>query len=255
MFSKMPVWARWFIISVLVILVLHCAASIDPGLYLLVSPVLMLGEAFLFRSRLMNCQNEKALETTRLREEIDQLRTDRIAELERKHLCSWLGKRKEHIWEINTPEVEMETKFVFPLLRSMGYRDTDMSMRVTVSMQKGRAELRGEADWVVYDDEGNALVVLEAKAPRVALDGSAVEQARSYAIQLEAPVYVVTNGEEIQVFQRGAIRDRCVFTCATRNLEDEWQSIEALASKTKVVAFREELLGEGPLDAQDAAQT
>jgi hypothetical protein len=217
------------------------AVAIGFSLGVLVS----LGGLFWYRSVLLKRHQADIAELEHVhQQEVTELTEARMKELEKIHLETWLQRLQEPAWRADAPEVEMEAKFVFPLLRHLGYSDEHLSMRVPVAMQKGSSETRGEADWVAWKNHNEAIVVVEAKAPRVPLKQSVIRQARSYAIRLEAPVYIVTNGEEIRVFQRGVIKDHCVLMCITENLHAEWESLEAVASRTSVLALRERLLKE-----------
>jgi len=48
-------------------------------------------------------------------------------------------------------EIEVEVKFIHPLLRFLGYDSNDFQIRVPVTVQVGRQKTRGEADWVIWD--------------------------------------------------------------------------------------------------------
>jgi hypothetical protein len=174
---------------------------------------------------------------------LDTLTVAKIGELERLQLKSWLKAMRKPPWKDKIPEVEVEAKFVFPLLRYLGYEDNDMTMRVPIPMQEGSSKVTGEADWVIWDRDGNALIIVEAKAPSVLLSEAVAKQARSYAFRLGAPIYITTNGKEIQIFHRGIIEDRCVLSCTTSQLSKNWEAIQEAASKSNVIALRNKLTG------------
>lgn len=52
------------------------------------------------------------------------------------------------------------------------------------------------ADAIVYDRQGDPLLLLECKAPRVSLGQDAFDQCARYNLVLGAPYLVVTNGQE-----------------------------------------------------------
>jgi type I site-specific restriction endonuclease len=185
----------------------------------------------------------KRLESSH-QQELDALTDARVGELEKLQIKSWLKGLRKLSWSDKAPEVEIEAKFVFPLLRYLGYEDKDMAMRVSVPMQEGSSKTIREADWVVWDENGNALVVVEAKAPNVSLGEAMAKQARSYAFRLGSPIYITTNGKEVQVFHRGAIDDRCVLSCTVGQLSEKWEAMQAAAGKSNVVALRNRLIGE-----------
>jgi hypothetical protein len=140
------------------------------------------------------------------------------------------------------PEVEVEVKFIYPLLRHLGYERDQLELRVPVPMQEGSQKTVRQADWVVQSKTSSeSLVVVEAKAPRQPLDDAVAKQARSYALRLEAPVYVTTNGKKLKIYHRGVLRDQCVVSCRTSELSDNWETIEAALHKSAVETLKVEL--------------
>jgi hypothetical protein len=51
------------------------------------------------------------------------------------------------------------------------------------------------ADVIVHDRQGDPLLLVECKAPRVSIDQEAFDQCARYNIVLEAPYLAVTNGQ------------------------------------------------------------
>jgi hypothetical protein len=129
-------------------------------------------------------------------------------------------------------EVEVETKFIYTLVSLLGYKPNDFNMRVPVDVIVGRQSVRGEADWVIYDNRGNGTknvaFVIEAKASSQLLTREVKEQARSYAFALNAPTYVLTNGKQLQIYRRSIQTDICAVDCKVAELEREWNSISQL---------------------------
>jgi predicted type IV restriction endonuclease len=128
-------------------------------------------------------------------------------------------------------EIEVEVKFVYPLLRYLDHDIHALEIRVPANVQVGRQQVKGEADWVVWDETPSrghrrALVVVEAKGPGQKLDSAVQAQVRSYAFGLSAPMYVLTNGQRIQIFRRGIERDDCVLDCEVNELVVRWGEIE-----------------------------
>jgi hypothetical protein len=128
-------------------------------------------------------------------------------------------------------ETEVEVKLIYPLLRFLGYGAGDFQVRVPVTVQVGRQQITGEADWVVWNKPAGSgarrpHLIIEAKGPQEQLTDEAQAQARSYAFGLNAPLYLLTNGRRIQLFRREAQFDTCL-------LESE---LDALASSWKVLA-------------------
>lgn len=128
-------------------------------------------------------------------------------------------------------EVEVEIKFVYPLLLYLGYQDTDFSVRYKVQIQAGREQLQKEADWVIWKRKGSdtkATLVIEAKSPLQPLDSIVQNQGRSYAFSMNAPKYVLTNGIDLMVYERGIESDRCSIQVPVRDLATRWLELSAL---------------------------
>lgn len=122
-------------------------------------------------------------------------------------------------------EVEVESKLIVPLLIHLGYPLNQWQQRVTVAVPVGRNVTNGEADFVVYHPNGRVALVIEAKAPGVALDEMVQRQARSYAYALNAPHYLLANGQQLQLWQRGVEQDELVVECAAAaGLAAAWEN-------------------------------
>ena len=122
-------------------------------------------------------------------------------------------------------EIEVEVKFVYPLLKFLGFEDDDLSIREWVQVRVGRQIVKGEADWVVRRD-GKPFLVVEAKEPGVTLDDAVQEQTRSYAFALKAPYYMVTNGKALRLYQLGVEEDEAIVSCSVNGLAQCWQRLE-----------------------------
>lgn len=124
-------------------------------------------------------------------------------------------------------EVEVEIKFIYPLMQFLGYEDKELQVRVPVAVQVGRQQVAAEADWLVTDSQqGRPTIVIEAKEPNQQLNGAVCEQARSYAYGLKVPTYMITNGNRLQIYQRGVVDDQCVVDCTMQELASSWDIIE-----------------------------
>jgi type I restriction enzyme R subunit len=78
------------------------------------------------------------------------------------------------------------------LLKDTEWRLTDgISVRYEYHLDDG-----GKADYVLFDRQGRALAVLEAKSMSVNLSAGEI-QGRRYADQLGVPFIFLSNGEEI----------------------------------------------------------
>lgn len=130
----------------------------------------------------------------------------------------------------NRSEIEVELNFILPLAKFLGYHEKDMGLRVPVSLTVGRQTVTGNADWVLWSTDVDsstrlAQVVIEAKRSSERLSKEVQEQARSYALGLNAPYYVLTNGQRLRVFQRGIRDDECVVDCGMDELMSNWPLI------------------------------
>jgi len=175
------------------------------------------------------------------RREIQDLTSARIEMVEKMGMERWFQSLASPPWQDDAREVEIEVKFVFPLLKYLGYKESEMSLRVPVLLQEGRRETTLEADWTLRDGSGNTLVVVEAKAPDKQLTEAVRKQACSYAFHLGAPVYITTNGEELRVFHRGVLTDRCIVSCSTSRLGENWEAIQQAAGKSSVRSIKRQL--------------
>jgi len=134
-------------------------------------------------------------------------------------------------------ETEVEVKFVYPLVRFLGYSNQSVDVRVPVEVRVGRKQIRGEADWVLWDrltdpDHPHAIAVIEAKAFAQPLDNQVQSQARSYAFGLDAPTYAITNGQRLQIFRRGIQSDDCLVDCTVDDLSSAWPAIQEVLGPT-----------------------
>lgn len=131
-------------------------------------------------------------------------------------------------------EVEVELKFIYPLVKHLGYANNDIAVRVPVKFQLGRSWAVKEADWMLGGnaedmDNPNAAVIIEAKHPKQSLDDPAVlAQARSYAFGTGAPVYAITNGSRLQLYKRGLESDSRVLDCESSEIPGHWRTIADL---------------------------
>lgn len=124
-------------------------------------------------------------------------------------------------------ELEVESKFVYPMMRYLGYPAKALRMRVEVVIRVGRSDIKGIADWVVYEAD-KPKIVIEAKADSQWLDNQVQEQARSYCFALNVPMYILANGKEIKVYLRGVGSDELVFHSHVADLSQKWGELYEL---------------------------
>jgi hypothetical protein len=161
---------------------------------------------------------------------------------------AWFERMAQRKFE---SEREVEYYFILPLVEQLGYQEEDIAVGIRVQMFEGTTRVEKEADLVLYngpsrDKEADALVMVEAKIARKNTDlisGAAIGQARSYAVWLSTPYYVVTNGNEIQVFiSRGAgLPDVLMNTIKKDQLKQQWKELYTTLNKAAVIDYKNRL--------------
>lgn len=190
-------------------------------------------------------QRELANLGTEYRRELDAVETAQEAKLRSRERERWCRRLATYRWLDSAPEVEVEAKLVFPLLWYLGYQEGEMTLRVPVTLVEGSRQQSLQADWVVQDAVFGPLLVVEAKAPNKQLDESVQNQARSYAFYLGAPVYIVTNGKQVQIFHRHILSDHRKISCETARLGEVWSAVQESAGKEHVVELKRQLSDSG----------
>ncbi len=89
-----------------------------------------------------------------------------------------------------TPEEWVRQHFIHFLMDQKHYP----SGLIAVEMQVAVNGLKQRADVVVYNRKGKPVVVVECKAPSVAVSKSVFDQAARYNMQLQVDYLIVTNG-------------------------------------------------------------
>ena len=143
-------------------------------------------------------------------------------------------------------EADVEKNVVFPLLLELGYRSDEIRPKQRVIFQEGRKGRPHEADFVVYHDaectKDNALLVVEAKAPTERI-GDAKEQAESYAQNLRAPFFVITNGLELGVWQlQISGTSNLILQCALAQLLTHRHLLESCISRDAAINYSRSLI-------------
>lgn len=140
-------------------------------------------------------------------------------------------------------EREVEIRFIVPLLDRLGYDENDREDGYPVEIFEGVRKSTKEADFVLFDgpnrSKDNALLVVEAKATGKKIQ-EYIGQARTYAIWLGTPYYLVTNGDEIRVFLfRSAIEsDVEVFAGNRQTLKGSFSNLYNLISKPAIIEYK-----------------
>jgi len=144
-------------------------------------------------------------------------------------------------------ELSVSIRFVVPLLELLGYSEDDRSDGHKVQLSFGSKKKNLQADFVLFDGRNransNSLLLVEVKAVGKDLK-DAVGQARSYAMWIGAPFYLVTNGEEIRIFyfRKAYQPDQELFYGKRSDLNEEtFKSIYSHISKDSIIKLKTQL--------------
>jgi len=140
-----------------------------------------------------------------------------------------------------TNEADVELRLVLPLLHALGYEPDDIASKYPVEFREGRVGRKPEADFVCFNGplhtRDASLVVVEAKAPGDALPNGKL-QGESYAANLRAPLLLLTNGEQMEIWQLKATQDsERVFEVPIAALAANRGTVEQFLAKTAVVDY------------------
>ena len=141
-------------------------------------------------------------------------------------------------------EREIECFFVLPMLQRLGYDRADFAVGFHLDVQEGSTGKHKEADVVVFDGEKHhvdgttTLLLFVTKMVGHKLSNAVIDQARFYSFFLSPVFYVVTDGNEIEVFLfRGAIApDDPPLKFKRSELRQQWKNIYSTLHKKSVVA-------------------
>jgi len=90
-----------------------------------------------------------------------------------------------------TPEEWVRQHFVQYLIQALDVPGGLVAIEASFQYQ----DQPRRADAIVHDRQGDPLLLVECKAPRVSINQDAFDQCARYNIVLEAPYLVVTNGQ------------------------------------------------------------
>lgn len=132
-------------------------------------------------------------------------------------------------------EKEVETKFLYPLIRFLGHKIEDVRMQYSMKVPIGRQSVGAIADFVVFNPKTNEpQIILEAKPPTQKLDSYVQNQARSYAFTLNAPYYLITNGVSLYLYERHVTQDLELLFISIDNLHKHWDEIANIIGVNEV---------------------
>ena len=147
---------------------------------------------------------------------------------------SWFETMKNRIFET---EREVETYFVAPLLDKLGYGYDDICIGYTLEMFRGVKKIKAEADVVMFDGKSrekiDVLFVVEAKSSNKGINIDHIGQARSYAQELLPSHYMISNGEQIIVYQFNGslIPDEKLMEFERIELQEKWSEFYSYVNK------------------------
>ena len=147
---------------------------------------------------------------------------------------SWFEMLINRIFET---EREVETYFIVPLLEKLGYHYDDICIGYSLEMFRGVQKTKAEADFVLFNGEGrekiDVLLIIEAKNSNKGINIDHIGQARSYAHELLPSNYIISNGEQIIVYQFNGslIPDEKVMDFNRKELKENWAEFYAYVNK------------------------
>jgi hypothetical protein len=147
---------------------------------------------------------------------------------------SWFEMIKTRIFDT---EREVETYFIVPLLEMLGYQYDDICIGYSIEIFRGVQKTKVEADFVLFNgksrDKKDVLLVVEAKHSNKGINIDHIGQARSYSHELLPSYYIISNGEQIIVFQFNGslIPDEKVMDFNRSDLKEYWSEFYSHVNK------------------------
>ena len=138
-------------------------------------------------------------------------------------------------------EREVETYFIAPLIEKLGYEFDDIVIGYPVEMFKGVQKIKKEADIVVFNGmdrtKEKVLLVIEAKRSDKGISVDHLGQAKSYAQELLPACYIVSNGQQIFIYQFNGmlIPDERVMDFDRSELHEKWNDLYNHVSKKATI--------------------
>ncbi len=151
---------------------------------------------------------------------------------------SWFETIINRIFET---EREVETYFITPILDKLGYNYDDICIGYTLEMFRGVKKTKAEADFVIFHGESrekiDVLLIVEAKSANKGININHIGQARSYAQELLPSNYIISNGEQIIVYQFNGslIPDEKLMEFDRTDLKDKWSEFYSYVNKEATI--------------------
>jgi hypothetical protein len=157
----------------------------------------------------------------------------------------WFSLIKTRIFE---SEREVEAYFITELVEKLGFLYDDVAIGYPVQMFKGVQKMMAEADFALFRDSGretkNVLMVIEAKRNDKGITVDHISQVQSYAKELLPSYYVITNGEQIKVYEFNGLLapDDCVLDFSRSDIEEKWNDLYGHICKEATIKRKDWLL-------------
>jgi len=142
-------------------------------------------------------------------------------------------------------EREVEAYFIAPLLEKLGYDYDNIAIGYPVEMFKGVQKTKTEADFVAFIGEErtkeDVLLVVEAKKSDKGITVDHIGQAKSYAQELLPACYMVSNGQQIMVYQFNGMLapDERILDFNRIDLRQKWKDLYNCVSKEATIRREE----------------
>lgn len=144
-------------------------------------------------------------------------------------------------------EREVEMHFASPLFQWLGYKEEQEAAGFGVTVWVGGSHQRTDADLVYFAgdghdvDHGEPLVLVECKMPGKGPDAG-LGQVRSYAYWVKPAYYVITDGENLVVwnYQGGAVPDVRVIEVKSGELRERFDDLHAVLNPKAALKARRE---------------
>ena len=134
-------------------------------------------------------------------------------------------------------EREVEHYFILPILEKMGYTYEDIAIGYPIDIYKGVHKTKAEVDVVLFDgssrEREDALLIIEGKKGDKGITVDHIGQARAYSQELLPACYVITNGQQIMVYQFNGMlyQDERVMNFDRSLLNEIWTDFYKYISK------------------------
>lgn len=152
-------------------------------------------------------------------------------------------------------ETEVRSKIVNPLLDLLRYPTENIAEEYPVYGKDGRKDLNTKsADIMIFKDSNanmhrdkketgwvmnNSLVVFELKKPKEKIE-NAKDQATFYAMWTRCIVYVITNGNDIEIYKLKEYNaDKLLFKDKVINLVDSWSDLSIILDYNNLIKMKE----------------